>query len=83
MIKKVFRFFGKVTPYNVFEKIVAGELPSKTFYEDEKIKIFESTDKKAPIHLLVIPKVKGNLDRLSNVREEDDALLGYMLRKSG
>ncbi len=44
-------------------------------------KIIAIKDKypKAPVHLLVIPKIKGNLDMLSNATKEDSELLGYML----
>ncbi|WP_121021923.1 histidine triad nucleotide-binding protein [Helicobacter vulpis] len=42
---------------NVFEKIVAGELPCKKVLENQDFLAFEDINPKAPIHVLVIPKV--------------------------
>lgn len=40
----------------VFCKIVAGEIPSKRLYEDEKIIVINDLNPGAPIHVLIIPK---------------------------
>jgi histidine triad (HIT) family protein len=40
----------------LFCKIIAGEIPSKKVYEDEKVYAFLDIDPKAPTHFLVIPK---------------------------
>lgn len=42
---------------NVFEKIVDGEIPCKKVLENEAFLAFEDINPKAPIHVLVIPKV--------------------------
>ncbi|WP_120946285.1 MULTISPECIES: histidine triad nucleotide-binding protein [Helicobacter] len=42
---------------NVFEKIVAGELPCKKVLENQDFLAFEDINPKAPVHVLVIPKV--------------------------
>ena len=41
---------------NVFAKILRGELPSKTVYEDEWTLAFHDIAPLAPVHILVIPK---------------------------
>lgn len=41
----------------IFCKIAAGEASAETAYEDDAVKVFASIDPKAPVHLLVIPKV--------------------------
>jgi diadenosine tetraphosphate (Ap4A) HIT family hydrolase len=41
---------------NVFAKILRGEIPSKTVYEDEWALAFHDINPQAPLHLLVIPK---------------------------
>lgn len=41
----------------LFCKIAAGEIPSKKIYEDEHILAFHDINPKAPVHVLVIPKV--------------------------
>ena len=40
----------------LFCKIVAGKIPSKKVYEDDKVYAFEDIDPKAPTHVLIIPK---------------------------
>lgn len=40
----------------LFCKIIAGEIPSKKVYEDERVLAFYDIDPKAPVHFLVIPK---------------------------
>ena len=43
-------------PNNVFARILRGELPAKTVYEDEYALAFHDINPQAPIHVLVIPK---------------------------
>ena len=40
----------------LFCKIVTGEIPSKTIYEDDAVKAFADVDPKAPVHILIVPK---------------------------
>ncbi len=40
----------------IFCKIVAGEIPSKKVYEDDKILAFHDISPLAPTHILLIPK---------------------------
>ncbi len=41
---------------NIFAKILRGEIPNKTVYEDEWALAFHDINPQAPIHVLVIPK---------------------------
>ncbi|WP_066389115.1 histidine triad nucleotide-binding protein [Helicobacter himalayensis] len=41
---------------NVFEKIIAGELPCKKVLENEHFLAFEDINPKARVHVLAIPK---------------------------
>ena len=41
---------------NIFARILRGELPSKTVYEDDHALAFHDINPQAPLHLLVIPK---------------------------
>lgn len=41
----------------LFCKIANNELPSETVFEDGDIKVFKDIHPKAPVHLLVIPKI--------------------------
>ena len=41
---------------NIFAKILRGEIPNKTVYEDEFALAFHDINPQAPVHILVIPK---------------------------
>lgn len=41
---------------NIFAKILRGEIPNKTVYEDDHVLAFEDINPQAPVHILVIPK---------------------------
>jgi diadenosine tetraphosphate (Ap4A) HIT family hydrolase len=41
---------------NVFARILRGEIPSKTVYEDEHVLAFHDINPLSPTHILVIPK---------------------------
>ena len=41
---------------NIFAKILRGEIPNKTVYEDEFALAFHDIAPQAPLHVLVIPK---------------------------
>jgi histidine triad (HIT) family protein len=41
---------------NIFARILRGEIPCKTVYEDERVLAFNDIQPKAPVHILVIPK---------------------------
>ncbi len=58
----------------LFCKIVKGEIPSYTVYEDEKVKVFLDINPNNDGHLLVIPK-----KHKANLYEMDDETLLYML----
>lgn len=53
----------------LFCKIIAGEIPSKKIYEDDKILCFYDIDPQAPVHFLAIPK--KHIDSLETITEED------------
>src|SRR3954453_14559702 len=41
---------------NIFARILRGELPCKTIYEDEHVLAFPDINPLSPTHILVIPK---------------------------
>jgi len=43
-------------PDNIFAKILRGEIPNKTVFENEHVLAFEDINPQAPVHVLVIPK---------------------------
>ena len=63
----------------VFCKIVAGRIPSRKVFENERILAFEDINPQAPTHILMIPKthVESLRDGASN-----PALLGEIVSRS-
>ncbi len=47
---------GTYDPDNIFAKILRGEIPNNTVYEDEHVLAFHDIAPQAPVHVLVIPK---------------------------
>jgi histidine triad (HIT) family protein len=43
-------------PNNVFAKILRGEIPNKTVYEDNHVLAFEDIRPQRKVHVIVIPK---------------------------
>ena len=41
---------------NIFAKILRGEIPNRTVYEDDYALAFHDINPQAPIHVLIIPK---------------------------
>ncbi len=63
---------------NVFAKILRGELPSSTVYEDEHALAFHDINPLAPVHILVIPKGRYvSWDDFSN-RASDAEIAGFV-----
>lgn len=59
----------------LFCKIIAGQIPSKKVYEDDKAFAFEDIRPQAPTHVLIIPK-KHIVD-IKEATQEDAELIGY------
>ncbi|MDX8410445.1 MAG: histidine triad nucleotide-binding protein [Mariprofundaceae bacterium] len=59
----------------LFCKIAAGEIPSSKVYEDDEVFAFKDIHPKAPVHVLVIPKV-----HVATLADADDpAPLGILM----
>ena len=43
----------------IFCRIVRGEIPSKKIYDDAEVMAFHDIRPQAPVHLLVIPKMRS------------------------
>ncbi|HEY6305616.1 MAG TPA: histidine triad nucleotide-binding protein [Candidatus Angelobacter sp.] len=59
----------------LFCKILAGKVPAKKVYEDDKAFAFEDIRPQAPTHVLIIPK-KHIVD-IKEASEADSELIGY------
>ncbi len=63
----------------LFCKIINGDIPTKKLYEDDDVFAFWDISPQAPKHFLIIPK--KHLSSPSALHEEDDKLMGKLLRK--
>lgn len=63
----------------IFGKIARKEIPSNVVYEDDQVLAFRDIAPQAPIHIVLIPKVKDGLTQLSRVEERHKALLGHLV----
>jgi len=61
----------------LFCKIAAGEIPSSKVYEDDEVFAFKDIHPKAPVHVLVIPKL--HVGTLTDAH--DPASLGMLMGK--
>jgi histidine triad (HIT) family protein len=56
----------------LFCKIIAGEIPSGKVYEDENCFAFKDISPKAPIHILVAPKI--HVESVHSIPDENDEI---------
>ena len=61
----------------LFCKIIAGKLPSDRVHEDDQVVVFKDIHPKAPVHLLVVPRV--HFVSLNELAPEHDSLMAHML----
>lgn len=61
----------------IFCKIAAGELPSKTVYEDDEFLAFHDINPAAPVHILLIPR--HHVKSLADIGPDDAGWLGKMM----
>jgi histidine triad (HIT) family protein len=59
----------------LFCKIIAGKIPSRKVYEDDKVYVFEDVNPKAPTHVLIVPK--RHIVGLNKASAEDAEIIGY------
>ncbi len=63
---------------NIFAKILRGEIPNKTVYENEWVLSFHDINPQAPHHILVIPKGRYvSWDDFSS-KASDDEIAGFI-----
>jgi len=62
---------------NVFEKIIAGELPADIVYRDDSVTAFRDINPKAPTHILIIPNKA--IATANDIGADDESLLGHLI----
>jgi histidine triad (HIT) family protein len=63
---------------SIFERIVAGEIPSTKVFENERLLGIRDIKPQAPVHLLVFPK-SGQYPNVSALAAGDPALLAEIV----
>ena len=61
----------------LFCKIIAGEIPSNTVYEDDSVYAFHDIAPQAPTHVLVIPKT--HIPSMAGVNEENAEIIAKVM----
>jgi len=64
----------------LFCQIAEKKIPAKVAYEDEHVLAFHDISPQAPVHVLFIPK--KHITSLLDMKEEDDALVGSLVRRA-
>ena len=75
--------FRDDAPPTIFDKIIQKDIPADIVYEDDLCLAFRDINPAAPVHLLLIPKVRSGLTQLQNASEDHIFLLGYLMAKVG
>lgn len=70
-------------PETLFDKIISGDIPATIVKEDNKMIAFKDIDPAAPAHVLVIPKERNGLTRLSKATSEHSEILGHLMVIAG
>src|SRR5215813_9585710 len=60
----------------LFCRIIAGEIPSRKVYEDEKAFAFHDINPQAPTHVLIVPK--KHIAGLKEAQQDDAEIIGYL-----
>ena len=60
----------------LFCKIIAGDIPSKKVYADDRTYAFRDINPQAPTHVLVVPR--KHVAALTEAGADDEQLLGYL-----
>ena len=64
----------------LFCKIVAGQIPSTSVYQDHRLFAFRDINPQAPFHALIVPR--RHIATLNDVTAADQDLLGEMVRRA-
>lgn len=61
----------------IFNKIIKREISSDIVYEDDFLIAFKDSHPKAPVHILIVPKIV--IPTINDVRSKDKYILGHMI----
>jgi histidine triad (HIT) family protein len=61
---------------NLFERIIAGEVPAKIVHRDDRVTAFRDIRPRAPVHILIVPNKV--IPTANDIVDEDEALIGHL-----
>lgn len=61
----------------LFAKIVRGEIPSDTVYQDDQVTAFRDINPAAPTHILIVPN--RVIPTVNDLTPDDEQLVGHMV----
>ena len=64
----------------LFCKILRGEVPASMVFEDAEMIAFNDINPQAPTHVLIVPR--RHIPTLNDLTEENDGLIGRMMRRA-
>ncbi len=64
----------------IFCKIASREIPSEIFLEDDNFLVFKDSSPKAPVHLLIIPKI--HFGPVNALKASDGRVIGGLILKA-
>lgn len=62
----------------IFCKIASGQIPAKKVFEDDLLVAFHDISPKAPVHVLVVPKI--HITSANDLHSIDDLLASHILK---
>ena len=66
----------------IFDKIIQKIIPASIVFEDEDCLAFKDINPCAPVHIILIPKVKDNLTGLIQAEQKNEKILGHLMIKA-
>ena len=72
-------FFKVIVMDCIFCKIIAGDIPSKKIYEDDKILAFHDIEPQAPTHAVIIPK--EHIESANALNADNADIVSYIFTK--
>lgn len=65
---------------SIFTKIIKREIPANILFEDDDVIAFNDISPKAPIHILIVPKVQ--IPTINDLQEDDAVLIGKVILRA-
>jgi histidine triad (HIT) family protein len=64
----------------LFCRIIAGDIPSSSVFENDELFAFNDINPQAPMHVLIVPK--KHVATTNELSADDDAMVGAMIRRA-